>query len=139
MATNKCDLCGNAVQDGSYYQKGEVKTCVACAAAMTPDQARALAHDQMRKASEHAGRGNGLPKRTGDEAAKLCQELEVEARRLAVDLIRSARTLASPVAISAEGRAIEVKPAPKDDLDAAERMVKLAAQLDLLADKVLAR
>lgn len=117
-----CDACGKLCADGTYYFKEGKAMCVACTVQGIPSPtAHALAHDAARKQAERAPQPQTL------EAA---HALELLARRLAVKALEKAEQRV---------QMIPLDPASTSALDDAERLVKLASDLDIIADKVFAR
>lgn len=136
-----CSACGKACQDGSYYFKDGKATCIHCAvASLSVPEARALSHDAERKKAESvAAAAKREAERQGTplcEATKLCAELEVEARKVALTFVRQAAKVVEPVISNS---ATGTDNLGRCTLDAAERFIKMAERLDLMADKLFAR
>lgn len=122
-----CSTCLKPCVDGQYYFKDGKATCISCAVAAIPvPEAKALAHDAERKKAERMPQAQGTPL---TEATKLCAELEVEARRVALSFVREAAKVVTT----------DPQNCPRGTMDSAERLIKMAERLDLMADKLFAR
>jgi hypothetical protein len=124
-AAQTCSRCGKVVEEGRFYLKDSSVVCISCAVS-GPLLSQTLLHDQAHK--EAVRSAAALPAVSGEKVAARLEEL---ARKLAVTMLeRAERTLEAALPVSSQGGAAVAE---------AERLVKLARDLDVLADKVLVR
>lgn len=117
-----CSRCGRACVEGSFFLKDRQALCLDCGVSGMPAPARAFADDLARKQAER------LPPPVPPENKEAARKLEALARRLAVTMLERAEK--------------ELEPTPEGKtrpLAEVERLVDLARDLDLLADKVFSR
>ena len=120
-----CAGCGRPCVEGSYYFKDGKALCLTCG--IGSPVAEALAHDEARRRAER------LPPPVPPENKEAARKLEEVARKLAVLMLERV----GQIALKEGFKGADVL--DEKVLAEAERLVKLARDLDLLADKVFAR
>lgn len=137
--TMQCSKCGAAVQEGYYYVKEGKVVCIGCVVSCQPS-AKAFIDDDARKQAEKLAYKRPSESLMLEATARRMAMLAMQEAERALNKMQAAN-LQEPSRIPAEAVQASVAASAKSAaaLADAERLVKLAQQLDTLADKLFAR